>query len=129
MHTKQIVHPWVRLDGQKLGTDSSAPGGSAPQKESTLLSADGTFPVIVVARQQETPEVVSLELALPDGSELPTWTPARTSTSRSAPPVSVSTRSAATLRTGAGGESLCSSNATGAGDPVTCIRSLNQVIP
>ncbi|MFD6064760.1 PDR/VanB family oxidoreductase [Rhodococcus wratislaviensis] len=40
-----------------------------------MLSADGTFPVIVVARQQETPEVVSLELALPDGSELPTWTP------------------------------------------------------
>ncbi|EKT77990.1 phthalate 4,5-dioxygenase [Rhodococcus opacus M213] len=40
-----------------------------------MLSADGTFPVIVVARQQETPEVVSLELALPDGGELPTWTP------------------------------------------------------
>ncbi|GAF43292.1 PDR/VanB family oxidoreductase [Rhodococcus wratislaviensis] len=40
-----------------------------------MLSADGTFPVIVVAQQQETSEVVSLELALPDGSELPTWTP------------------------------------------------------
>ncbi|MDF3311109.1 PDR/VanB family oxidoreductase [Rhodococcus sp. T2V] len=40
-----------------------------------MLSADGTFPVIVVARQHETPDVVSLELALPDGSELPTWTP------------------------------------------------------
>ncbi|MFD9664784.1 PDR/VanB family oxidoreductase [Rhodococcus sp. NPDC059968] len=40
-----------------------------------MLSADRTFPVIVVARQQETPEVVSLELALPDGGELPRWTP------------------------------------------------------
>ncbi|QYB04777.1 PDR/VanB family oxidoreductase [Rhodococcus sp. USK10] len=40
-----------------------------------MLSADGTFPVIVVARQHETPDVVSLELALPGGGELPRWTP------------------------------------------------------
>ncbi|MFC9763274.1 PDR/VanB family oxidoreductase [Rhodococcus jostii] len=40
-----------------------------------MLAANGTFPVIVVARQKETPEVVSLELSLPDGGELPAWAP------------------------------------------------------
>ncbi|RZL83470.1 MAG: oxidoreductase [Rhodococcus sp. (in: high G+C Gram-positive bacteria)] len=40
-----------------------------------MLSANGTFSVIVVARHDETPEVVSLELWLPDGGELPAWAP------------------------------------------------------
>ncbi|TQC45009.1 oxidoreductase [Rhodococcus sp. WS4] len=40
-----------------------------------MLSANGTLSVIIVARHDETPEVVSLELSLPDGGELPAWAP------------------------------------------------------
>lgn len=40
-----------------------------------MLSENGLFTVIVVGRQDETSEVVTLELALPDAGDLPTWTP------------------------------------------------------
>ncbi len=40
-----------------------------------MLLENGFFTVDVVGRRFETPDVVSLQLALPDGGALPAWTP------------------------------------------------------